>query len=92
MNDQQVSVTSYWTQPTKEQNKIKKTLAKAELEAYAEEHELVLYRGKAIKPEDYPCKCELCDASKCWEDKHPNARDYQQGACKCRCHTYYEPF
>ena len=84
-------VRDYWQLTPKEQKAFLKALNKQELAAYAEEHELLFYRGKLVKPEDYPCGCELWNAGQCWEEKHPNAPDWMEGqfACTCKCHTYY---
>lgn len=92
MSDTPIPVRDFWLRSPKEQKALVKQASKLELEAYAEEHELLLYRGKLVKPDDYPCKCELCNAYQCWSDKHPDAPDYMDGHyyCKCKCHTYYE--
>lgn len=90
-------IKTYWQAAPREQGKIRRQVERAEeraaLEAYAAENRLIIYKGKAIKPEDYPCKCELENPSDCQEQKQMDAgREYKNGQCRCRCHQYYEPF
>jgi hypothetical protein len=89
-------IKDFWAQaqPTREalRRQVEKQDQQAELEAYAAEHQLVLYRGKAIKPEEYPCSCVYESPSLCQEEKNERqGKGYKDGVCQCRCHTYYEP-
>lgn len=86
-------VRQYWQSSPKRQIRTLQILNKQELEAYADENELVIYRGKAVRPEDYPCKCLMESPYDCYQEKH-RAHTFTESLdkmCKCRCHTYWMP-
>jgi len=90
------TVKGFWEQAAPVQEAVRKQVEKqdeqAELEAYAAEHQLVLYRGKAIKPEEYPCACVYESPQLCQEEKNARqGKGYKNGMCRCRCHSHYEP-
>ncbi len=81
----------YWVVTSSQQQELRQLVYGLELEEYARQHQLIVYRGKVIKPEDYPCGCELQDPLQCQLDP-----DLQMGVndktCVCLCHMYFEPY
>src|SRR5947199_5392829 len=55
----------YWVVPVSKQQDLRAGVERLDLEAYAREHGLIVYEGGTIKPEDYPCECELQDPDQC---------------------------
>jgi hypothetical protein len=90
-----INVREHWMLPLSEREFQLDKLRLHEEALALQASEQILYRGKLIDPEDYPCQCTLMEPNQCWEDKHSNAHGWQKnkyGFCKCRCHTNYEPW
>lgn len=66
------------------------TLSRRKRKEYAEEHSLLVYKGRLTRPEDYPCKCELQSPHQCAEER--NGRQGDDNYCKCPCHRFFEGF
>ncbi len=93
-----MNLPTYWQLPPDKQEAIIAEERNAELEREAAESQMLVYKGKLIKPEDYPCTCELADPSHCFQDGKKDA-DYQWSEeeraseqCHCPCHRYHEPW
>ena len=80
---------NYWGASVSQQQEVRQSAQRLELEAYAREYQLVIHGGKLIKPEDYPCQCELQDPAKC---RMYRVRGSTDKTCMCVCHTYFEPY
>jgi len=96
-----LEIKNYWQFPPAKQKKqltkINKIEAEKALEAEACEKQLIIYKGKLVSAEDYPCMCELACPSQCYEeregmDKKWSRREKKAEQCFCPCHTWYEPF
>jgi len=95
-----MNIKNYWSLAPSVQQSTLETVKQADLEAYAEEHRLLVHRGKLVKPEDYPCECEMESPSHCfqeingWETNptHDWTNEEQDDKqCHCPCHSYWIP-
>lgn len=88
-----MNIADYWKVAPSTRDEVLSTVKQQELEEYAEEHQMLLHNGKLIKPEAYPCECELQSPGQCFERRAAtwteNEREIEQ--CSCPCHRYYEP-
>lgn len=90
----------YWQLPIVEREQKLSAVKQADLEAYADEHQLIIHNGKLIKPEDYPCLCQLegphwCFEDPMWKNTDIEARKWtpeekEAKECHCPCHQYWE--
>lgn len=88
-----VAFKGYWMVSVSEQQELRQLVQRLELEAYAEEYGLIVHEGKAIKPEEYPCECELEDPQQCQVYKDTVAEyEVNDRSCNCECHRYFEPY
>lgn len=96
-----LAIKDYWLLPPAKQQKrlnaINKIQQQADLEREACEKQLIIYKGKLVTAEDYPCTCELACPSQCYEereglDKKWSRQEIKAEQCFCPCHTWYEPF
>lgn len=58
------------------------------LEAIARANKLIVYHGKLVHPQDYPCKCLDLSPYECGAERFPH-KPYAERVCKCRCHAYW---
>lgn len=90
------AISTYWSLPPSEQAEHRKALAAQELQALADEKHMLVYNGKLIEPEDYPCDCELEEAQSCYEQRKDDAdvkwteQEIKDKYCWCPCHTWSE--
>lgn len=95
-----MQVSGYWTTTSAaDQAEILKTVKQADLEQYAADNFLILYKGKLYDdPAKVPCMCDMeapdhCFTDTIWPRGHKwTAEEKKDKCCYCPCHTYYEPF
>jgi hypothetical protein len=98
-----MNIANYWKTTPQAREDIKQQVEQADLESYAEEHGLVIYQGKAIKPEHYPCDCEKENPYHCFEENKdlPDSdwsksaidaflKAQEDGMCPCPCHSTWQ--
>jgi hypothetical protein len=83
----------YWVVLAGVQQELRQFAQEQELQVYAEKHNLIVYKGKTIRPEDYPCECELQDPEQCQRYKDKQMKyGVNDKTCICECHRYFEPY
>ena len=90
-------ITVFWQLPPKQREATRKRAdrieQRAQLEQYADEHNMLVCRGKAYTWEEYPCSCKMGDPEECQAEKNERrGLGHVSAVCKCRCHLLYEPF
>lgn len=88
-----LSVQDYWrlTLSAREQKRL--YVRAADLEAEAEQKQMIVYKGKIISPRDYPCSCKLLLSDDCYQDrtaagKFLSPKEHEESECHCPCHSY----
>lgn len=88
-------IKSFWQLAPKTREATRKLADRIEkhyqLEQYADEHDMLVYRGKCYTWEDYPCSCEFGDPEECQQEKNERrGLGHVSAQCKCRCHLLYD--